>query len=65
MTEYTEKFDLVLYYNRKNVENGIISDFIFVPEDENFLNNVKSFEKNIFFLEWSKVSKKIINEKLK
>lgn len=65
MTEYNEKFDLVLYYNRKNVENTIISDFIFIPEDENFIKNIKEFEKNIFFLDWSKASKNIINQKTK
>jgi len=107
MTEYTEKFELVLYYNRKisvkpidvdfeaikksnpnlcvdqlldiysdcknkykediikyenNRNDSVISDFVLIPENESFFIKVKEFEKNNFFVEWNKSSKKLIDE---
>lgn len=106
MTEYTENFELVLYYNRRavvkpsepvyeelhennpaldtdnlldlysNLKNkykidmkkyakvsndSIVSDYIRVPEDEKFIDNVKAFEQNDFFVDWDKNSKKLID----
>lgn len=107
MTEYTENFELVLYYNRravakpsepsyeelsidninlemndlldlysnlkkkynkdvidyeKNRNDSIISSYVRIPEDDNFIKAVKKFEKNDFFVEWEKTSKKLIDE---
>jgi len=39
-----------------------ISSFIFFPHDDYFIENVKNFEKNSFFIEWSKHTKNIIND---
>lgn len=106
MAEYTEKFELVLYYNRRAVvkpsepvyeeiqknnpaldvdnlldlysdlknrykedikkyakvsNDSIVSDYVRIPEDENFIDMVKAFEKNDFFVEWDKTSKKLID----
>ena len=54
------KADLAKYEINKS--DVIISDFILILEDENFMKKVKDFEKNNFFIEWEKSSKKIINE---
>jgi hypothetical protein len=106
MTEYTEKFEIVLYYKRravvkpsepnynnlqisnpaldtdqlldlysdlknkykedmKNYEkvktDSILEDYVRIPEDEHFIEKVKTFEKNGFFIEWNKTSKKLID----
>ena len=106
MAEYTEIFELVLYYNRRAVvkpsepvyeeiqnnnpaldidtlldlysdlknkykedirkyskvsNDSIVSDYVRIAEDENFIDSVKTFEKNDFFIEWSKTSKKLID----
>ena len=37
----------------------------FILDDENFISNVQEFEKNDFFIEWDKSSKKTIEEIIK
>jgi hypothetical protein len=107
MTEYTEMFDVVLYFNRrvfvkpkepvfediqksnptldtdnildiysdlnkkyKNdlekyemLENKdlIVTGCVLIPEDEHFIKNYRSIEKDDFFVEWTDSSKNIIN----
>ena len=108
MTEYTEIFDIVLYFKRKvfvkptepvyadiqksnpklnldgildiysdlnnkykkdlskyeKIENKnmIISACVLITEDVHFIRNYMSIEKETFFIEWSKESKKMIDE---
>ena len=107
MTEYTETFELVLYYNRRAVvkpsepvfenlqstnldldtdgvldlysdlknkynadrkvyekvkNDSIISEYVRIPEDANFIEKVKEIEKEPFFIEWKKNSKRLIDE---
>jgi hypothetical protein len=106
MTEYTENFEIVLYYKRRAVvkpsepnynnlqisnpaldtdqlldlysdlknkykedikkyeqskNDSILEDHVRIPEDEHFIEKVKNFEKNRFFIEWEKTSKKLID----
>ena len=106
MTDYTENFEIVLYYKRKAVvkpsepnytelqifnsdldtdelldlysdlknkykedmkkyekakNDSILEDHVRIPEDEHFIEKVKNFEKNRFFIEWEKTSKKLID----
>lgn len=106
MTEYTEIFDVVLYFNRKvflkpkepvfeeiqksnptlNTDNildlyselikrykidleeyelknkdFIVTGCVLIPEDENFIKNYSSIEKDDFFVEWTESSKNIID----
>ena len=107
MTEYTNIFELVLYFNRRAVvkpsepvfeeiqksnpslttdeildiysdlknkykedmkkyektkNDSILEDYVRITEDENFIENVKEFEKNTFFVDWLKNSRKLIDE---
>jgi len=108
MIEYTEIFDIVLYFNRKvfvkpkkttflelqknnpmlnideildifsdlnikyekdlnsheSLENKdlVISACVLIPEDKNFIKNCKLIEKDSFFIEWTKSSKKLMDE---
>jgi hypothetical protein len=106
MAEYTENFEIVLYYKRRAVvkpsepnytelqilnldlstdelldlysdlknkykedmkkyekikDNSVLNDHVRIPEDEHFIEEVRKFEKNGFFIEWSKTSKKLID----
>jgi hypothetical protein len=56
------KVDLVKYEKLKNAT--LVTDYIRIPEDEDFIDNVKAFEKNDFFVEWSKSSKALIDKTL-
>jgi hypothetical protein len=107
MTEYTNIFELVLYFNRRAVvkpsepvfeaiqkdnpsldtdavldiysdlknkykedmkkyekikNESTVEDYIRIADDENFIENVKEFEANDFFIDWQKSSKKLIDE---
>jgi hypothetical protein len=44
--------------------DSIVEDYIRIPEDENLIATVKEFEKNNFFVEWSKASKRLIDNAL-
>lgn len=57
-TKYLE--DLEEY--KSNDVGGTINGFVFFPFDKTFINNVKNFEKNKFFVEWTKSTKKHITE---
>lgn len=52
--------DMKKYEKIRN--DSIVSDYIRIPEDENFIETVKEFEKNNFFVEWQKGSKRLIDE---
>lgn len=41
---------------------NIISTFVLIPQNENFIENIQKFESNDVFIEWSKNSKELINE---
>jgi hypothetical protein len=56
--KYTKK--LTEYEAMKT--DSLVSTYTFISEDENFMENVKNFEKNDFFVEWSKESERIINQ---
>jgi len=43
-------------------DDNIISDFVLIAENDNFIAKVKKFEKNAFFIEWNKNSKNLISE---
>jgi len=45
----------------KVCNDSIVSDYVRIPEDKNFIDKVKAFEKNDFFVEWDKSSKKLID----
>lgn len=53
------KEDLIQYEMVKN--DSIVSDYVRITEDEKFIENVKNFEKNDFFIKWNKSSKKLID----
>ena len=59
---------LKVKYNKKlskyeAVKNdSVVTAYTFITEDENFMENAKKFEKNDFFVEWSKDSEKLINQ---
>lgn len=106
MSEYTENFELVLYYTRRavvkptepvynNIQNdnidftsdqlldlyselknkfredmityekvkndSIVSDYVRISEDITFIEKIKEFEKNDFFIGWEKNTKNLIN----
>lgn len=46
----------------KQMEDIIVSSYVFIEEDKNFISNVKKFEENEFFIEWEDDTKKIIKE---
>jgi hypothetical protein len=48
----------------KQMDDIIVSSYIFIEEDKNFMSNVKKFEENEFFIEWQDDTKKIIKEVL-
>lgn len=54
------KEDIKKYEKVKN--DSIISEYVRVPEDENFIEKVKNIEKEPYFIEWQKTSKKLIDE---
>ena len=58
-----EKFDLVLYYNRK-IQDKIVKSHVFIPEDENFIDKVKEVEKSKDFISWNKNTKELISDVL-
>lgn len=51
-----------LSYYENNKIDGTSSSFVFFPCDETFIDNVKNFEKNNFFIEWAKNSKELIKD---
>jgi hypothetical protein len=44
----------------KIMEDKILTGYVFVKEDENFMSNVKKFEENDFFIEWENDTKETI-----
>ena len=57
-SKYLEELDI---FNSTNT-GGTITEFIFFPFNKTFIDNVKKFEKNDFFIEWSSNTKKLITE---
>lgn len=58
--EYNSK--LAKYEDIKT--DDIITSYVFISEDDEFMKNVKDFEKNDFFIKWTDSAKKLINETL-
>jgi hypothetical protein len=60
--------DLKQEYNKKlekyEENDTVVTSFVFITEDENFMKNVKNFEKNDFFIHWTDSAKKLINHTL-
>lgn len=54
----------IIRFNDYN-DHNITSEFILITEDDNFIENVKKFEKNDFFIEWAKNSINVISETIK
>jgi hypothetical protein len=54
------KIDMIKYERIRN--DSVISDYVRIPEDDNFIETIKSFEKEGFFVSWQKGSKRLIDE---
>lgn len=61
-SEHKSNYQKELLNYENNKIDGTSSSFVFFPLDDTFINNVKNFEKNSFFIDWNKRSKDIINE---
>jgi hypothetical protein len=57
------KKNLAIFENYK--DNNVLSEFVLIAEDENFIENVQNFQKNEFFIDWTKNSKNLISETIK
>ena len=53
------KEDMKIYEKTKN--DSVVTEFVRIPEDETFIERVKSIEKEPYFIEWEKTSKKLID----
>jgi len=53
------KEDMKKYEKNKN--DSVVTDFVRILEDKSFIENVKKIEKETYFIEWDKNSKKLID----
>jgi hypothetical protein len=61
-SEFKNKYksDMIRYEKIKN--DAIVPDFVRISADEEFMEKIKKFEKNNFFIKWDECSQKLINE---
>lgn len=58
------KKDIEKYNDEKHL-NKVIESYVFIPEDEKFIENVHAFEKNNFFIGWTESSMITIKDIIK
>jgi len=62
--ESIRKYKKILNEYEKIKDNSVTNSFVMFYEDENFIKNVKEFEKNEFFIEWDSHSEEIIKNRM-